>query len=118
MKDEIRMLQNIVGEFISLNAFFSRLLDHEVALFYLGDPSFSIDLERAFFQINADLQLDNIKSFGNITVLSHFAEEEVLFMIGSIFDLFRWNVTIKESGIFEWCYDQRMIINYNHSFNI
>ena len=48
----------------------------------------SDNIEQVLFEIDADPQLDNIKPFSNITSFSYFPnEEEVLFMIGSIFRL-------------------------------
>jgi hypothetical protein len=53
---------------------------------FSADPS--VDTEQVFFKIDADPQLENIKPFANITSFSYFpGEEEVLFMIGSIFKL-------------------------------
>jgi tetratricopeptide (TPR) repeat protein len=52
------------------------------------DSSISDDLERVFFEIEANPHLDNAKPFSNITSHSYFPnEEEVLFMLGSIFKL-------------------------------
>jgi tetratricopeptide (TPR) repeat protein len=85
-KDEIQMLKDTVGEFISINSFFSTSLNRDLAIFYLTDSSFSNNLERVFFQITADPQINNTKPFSNLSSLSHFPnEDEVLFMIGTIF---------------------------------
>ncbi len=87
-KDEVETLKNSIGEFISINSFLSTSLDRELALFFITGSDVSNDLERVFFEIDADPQLENIKSFSNITSYSYFpSEEEVLFMIGSIFQL-------------------------------
>jgi hypothetical protein len=55
-KDEIQMLKDTVGEFISINSFFSTSLNRDLAIFYLTDSSFSNNLERVFFQITPILK--------------------------------------------------------------
>ncbi|CAF3513860.1 unnamed protein product [Rotaria sp. Silwood1] len=86
--DELKVLQNSVGKFISINSFFSTTVDRDVALFFLGDSSGNDDLQRVLFEIDADPRFDGIKPFANITSLSYYPdEEEVLMMIGSIFRL-------------------------------
>ncbi len=87
-KDEVEILKNSTGEFISINSFLSTSLDRNLALSFITSSDDSNDLERVFFEINADPQLENIKPFSNITSYSYFSnEKEVLFMIGSIFQL-------------------------------
>ena len=45
-------------------------------------------LNEFFFEIDADPQIGNIKPFSNITSFSFYPnEEEILFMVGSIFRL-------------------------------
>ncbi len=87
-KEEIDMLKNSVGEYISMNSFLSTSLNREQAREFICSPNHSEDIEKVFFEIDADPQLDHIKPFSNITPFSFFHnEEEVLFMIGSIFRL-------------------------------
>jgi tetratricopeptide (TPR) repeat protein len=89
-KTEVGVLKNSVGEFISLSSFLSTSLNREVALSFLVNSNTSDDLERVFFEINADSRLKDAKPFSNITSHSYFRkEEEILFMIGSIFQLVR-----------------------------
>jgi len=48
-KDEIEMLKMSIGEFISINSFFSTSLNRDLATFYLTDSNSFHDLERVFF---------------------------------------------------------------------
>ena len=86
--DEVRSLQDAVGEFISINSFFSTTMNRDVALFFLGDCEVFNNLQRVLFEIDADPHLNGIKPFANISSVSHCPDEqEVLVMIGSIFRL-------------------------------
>jgi tetratricopeptide (TPR) repeat protein len=88
-KDEIEILKNSVGEYISMNSFLSTSLNRAQALafHYSSDPT-ADDIEQVFFEIEADPRLHRKKSFSKINSLSYFpGEEEVLFMVGSIFRL-------------------------------
>jgi hypothetical protein len=87
-KEEIEILTNSVGEFISMSSFLSTSVNRQQARSFLISAERSDGAEQVFFEIDADSRLENIKSFGNITTLSYFPnEKEVLFMIGSIFRL-------------------------------
>ncbi|CAF1113659.1 unnamed protein product [Adineta steineri] len=86
--DELHSLQQNIGQFISVNSFFSTSDERRTALFLLGDMSTQIDLKRVLFEIDADPNIVNTKPFANISKHSYFPDEsEVLFMIGSIFRL-------------------------------
>ncbi len=87
-KEEVQILKDSLGEFISISSFFSTSLDRQQAQSFFSFSDNSNDVERVFFEIDADPQLDNIKPFSDITSYSSYPEEkEVLFMIGSIFRL-------------------------------
>ena len=87
-KREIEILQKSVGEYISMSSFLSTSFNREQARAFLVSAARSNDIGQVFFEIDADPRLDNIKPFANITSVSYFPnEEEVLFMIGSIFRL-------------------------------
>ena len=103
-KDEIKILEKSVGEYVSMNAFFSTSVERDSARAFFSFDSLPDDVGEVFFKIDADPQLDNIKPFGDITSASYFAnEEEVLFMIGSIFQVVEvehdsdeiWNIRIR-----------------------
>ena len=88
--DELENLKKNIGQFISINSFFSTSTDRATALFYLGDLNSPIDLTlvRVMFEIDADPQMVTTKPFADISEFSHFRDElEVLFMIGTIFRL-------------------------------
>ena len=87
---ELEVLNNNVGEFISINSFFSTSLNRELALSFIANANILDESEHVLFEIEADPQLENISPFTDITSLSYFpGEEEILFMIGSIFQLIR-----------------------------
>jgi len=88
--DELDDLKRHIGQFISIQSFFSTSTDRTTALFFLGDTTSLIDLklEGVLFEIDADPQMVTTKPFADISKYSHFTNEsEVLFMIGSIFRL-------------------------------
>ncbi len=88
--DELDYLKQNIGQFISINSFFSTSTDRPTALFFLGDTTSLIDLKLVgvLFEIDADPQMVNTKPFADISKYSQFTDEsEVLFMIGSIFRL-------------------------------
>jgi tetratricopeptide (TPR) repeat protein len=86
--EELHILQNSVGQLISMNSFLSTSIDRHLALFYLGESNISVELVCILFEIDADPQLDGVKPFANIATQSYFRnEEEVLMMLGSIFRL-------------------------------
>ncbi|CAF3754058.1 unnamed protein product [Rotaria socialis] len=86
--DELRYLEKYIGQFISMNSFLSTSNERPVALFYMGDQSQKIALERVLFEIEADPEIVSSKPFADINMYSCFTNEsEVLFMLGSIFRL-------------------------------
>jgi tetratricopeptide (TPR) repeat protein len=86
--DELKKLKNANGQFISINSFFSATMDAGLALSYLEN---SDGLERVLFEIDADPQLNSDKPFANIKSHNSDKEEEVLFMLGSIFEIVNMN---------------------------
>jgi tetratricopeptide (TPR) repeat protein len=85
-KDELKNLRKSIGEFISINSFFSTSINYHQALGFLYNSDISGDLHRVIFEIDADPQVVTTKPFANISSYSQFVDEsEVLFMIGSIF---------------------------------
>ena len=84
-KEEIQLLQNSIGEYITMNSYFSTSVNRRQALQFLD---YSSDLEQVLFEIDADPQSRHIKPFADITSYSYFPEEEeILFMLGSIFQI-------------------------------
>ncbi len=88
--DELDGLKQNIGQFISINSFFSASTDRETAIFLLGDRNSPIDLKlvKVLFEIDADPEMVTTKPFADISGYSCFtSESEVLLMIGSIFRL-------------------------------
>jgi len=87
-KNEIEILKKSIGEFISMNSFLSTSLNRKQAREFLYSSDLTNDIEQVFFEIDADPRLDRMKAFSKINSLSYFPEEEeVIFMVGSIFRL-------------------------------
>ncbi|UJR24269.1 hypothetical protein I4U23_027236 [Adineta vaga] len=127
--NEFKSLQNSINKFISINSFFSTTLNRDVALFFLGDPDdTNKNYQRILFEIDADPNIEGIKPFANITLLSYYPdEEEVLLMIGSIFRLIHmdyyedkkiWIIQMKLCSDND--YDLKSMMNYmkNDIFNV
>ncbi|CAF4397030.1 unnamed protein product, partial [Adineta steineri] len=86
--EEIEIFKKSIGNFISMNSFFSTSLNQEQARLYFNFVESSDNTQKVLFEIDADPRLDSIKPFANITQHSYFPnEEEILFMIGSIFKI-------------------------------
>lgn len=83
-RDEIKALEKSIGLLISINSFFSTTLKRERALSFLRRSG--NDLCRVLFEIEADPRCTTTKPFAHIASLSFYpSEDEVLFMLGSIF---------------------------------
>ncbi|CAF3077890.1 unnamed protein product [Rotaria sp. Silwood2] len=86
--DELYSLQRSIGQFISINSFFSTSTNRNVALKFLKRSLISNDLHRILFDITADPHVVKSKPFADISLLSYFSQEsEILFMVGCIFHL-------------------------------
>ncbi|CAF1404965.1 unnamed protein product [Adineta steineri] len=86
--EEIEIFKKSIGNFISMNSFLSTSLNQEQARLYFNFVESSDNTQKVLFEIDADPRLNNIKPFANITQHSYFPnEEEILFMIGSIFKI-------------------------------
>ena len=87
--DELNTLRQSIGNFISINSFFSMSTIRQEALNFLYNTEITNDLCRVLFIINAeDANVVKSKSFADISSLSEFGNEcEILFMIGRIFRL-------------------------------
>ncbi|CAF1212797.1 unnamed protein product [Adineta steineri] len=96
--NEIEMMQNSLGEFISINSFFSTSFNYDKAReFFLKTDNLN-EYKRVCFVIDADPTIENVNAFGDISRVSFYpGEREVLFMIGSIFRLVK--IRYDEYGI-------------------
>ncbi len=113
-KDEVKILKNNTKQFISINSFLSTSADRQLALSFLNNPDISNGLERVLFKIDADPRIENIKPFSDITSYSYFSnEEEILFMVGSIFQLVQ--VDRNQNGI--WMIRMKLCSGNDHQLN-
>ena len=87
--DELNLLRNSIGKFISFSSFLSASTDLEYGLFYAEmSTTITDDVKRILFEIDIDTRLGNTKAYSDVKHLSHFSEEnEVLIMLGSIFKI-------------------------------
>ncbi|CAF3638419.1 unnamed protein product, partial [Rotaria sp. Silwood1] len=88
--EEFQVFQQSLGQCVSMNSFISTSLNRDLALFYLGDRINDSENgpKRLLFEINADPLIESSKPFAEISSFSNFPEEEeVLFMLGSVFHL-------------------------------
>ena len=87
-KEEFENLKLSINRFISINSFFSTTLSYQKALSFLAYTQSNDKTERILFQIQANPNIEKSEPFANISRFSdHSDEEEVLFMIGAIFQL-------------------------------
>ncbi|CAF3933946.1 unnamed protein product [Rotaria sordida] len=86
--DELNALRQSIGQFISINSFFSTSADRDVALRFSKRSTISNDLHPILFIIDADPRVVKSKPFADISSHSYFPQEcEILFMVGCIFRL-------------------------------
>lgn len=86
-RDEFEIVKSNMGGFILFNSFLLTSNKQQIKT-YFSQMDFSNDYERILFEIEADPLLENIKPFSNITTQSSYSnEEQILFMLGSIFQL-------------------------------
>lgn len=87
--DEFDLFKESVGEYMSINTFFSTYLDRKDALSYLNDYEYDNNsMIKVLFSINIDSRLIKVKPYANITIHSQTTnEEEILFSLGSIFQI-------------------------------
>ncbi len=84
--DEVNNLQKSIGDFISINSFFSTSTDRDKSMTFIDDSNVPGGMERILFEIDADPHVVTTKPFADISSYSKFGyESEILFMIGAIF---------------------------------
>ena len=83
--DELELMKNSIGEFLSMNSFLSTSRNRSIALhFARGTPEIG-GTRRILFEIEIDPRLQT-KAFANVTSISYFqGEDEVLIMLGALF---------------------------------
>ena len=87
-RDELNTLREHVGQYISINAFFSSSTDYNVANVFSGYDAPPDNMESVLFEIDADPSVVTTQPFANISSYGNFPHElEVLFMVSSIFQI-------------------------------
>ena len=105
-RNETERLQASVGQLISINSFFSTSLKRDVAYMFAGAESklSTSEEKKVLFKIEIDSQLNIVKPFAYIGKNSQYKDEdEILFMVGSVFRLQNvfvddneiWNIKMK-----------------------
>jgi len=82
---DLQLLKDSIGQFISINNFLLTNMNRDSVLPFSKISSNNNDYQYILFEIIADFNLDKVKAFGNIT--SQNDQNEILFMLGSIFQL-------------------------------
>ncbi|CAF3836789.1 unnamed protein product [Rotaria sp. Silwood1] len=83
--DELNTLKKYLGQFISINSFFSTTTNYQQAVSFLDVFNNSENFEPILFEIYADPDIVVAKPFGDIS--EYLGESRILFMLGSIFHL-------------------------------
>ena len=86
--DALDRFKNSIKQYIFINISLSTSLDRRRIIPSLNKFSTIDDAVRILFEIDVDSEIDNSKSFSNITPLTHFSQEQqILLMLGSVFQL-------------------------------
>lgn len=89
-KDELETMRACIGQYLSMNSFFSTSRQRSVGLFNAhSNIRARSQLQPILFHIKVNPQLSKVKPYADISGFSHFGsvEAEILFMLGSIFRL-------------------------------
>ena len=83
--DELKLMKNSIGQFLSMNSFLSTSRDRSTALHFARSTPVIDGIERIIFEIEIDPRLQT-KAFADIVKISyHREEDEVLIMLGALF---------------------------------
>ncbi|CAF1569716.1 unnamed protein product, partial [Rotaria sordida] len=83
--DELELMKNSIGEFLSMNSFLSTSRDRSIALHFAQLTPKTDDVQKIIFEIEIDPHLQT-KAFADVTEISYFQnEDEVLIMLGALF---------------------------------
>ncbi len=90
-KKDLEVLKESIGQLISVNHFFLTNANRQSVLPIVNFAASEDGYQPVLFEITADFNLEKIKPFGDITSLKYTQNDqnEVLFMLGSIFQLKR-----------------------------
>ncbi|CAF0955600.1 unnamed protein product [Rotaria sordida] len=94
--DELELMKNSIGEFLSMNSFLSTTRDRSTALDFARATPKRDNLQQIIFEIEIDPRLET-KAFADITQISYFQkEDEILIMLGALFRIEQVNEDKKE----------------------
>lgn len=83
--DELSRMKKSIGEFISINSFFSASKNRKYAIDFTKQAQSSKDVQQILYDIQIDVHLST-KPFADVTHLSYYkTEKEIIFMLGTIF---------------------------------
>ncbi|CAF2742817.1 unnamed protein product [Rotaria sp. Silwood2] len=96
--DELELMKNSIGEYLSMNSFLSTSRNRSTALHFTGLTSEADNVQQILFEIEIDPHLQT-KAFADISQISYFqSEDEVLIMLGALFRIEKVNED-KKKGI-------------------
>ena len=83
--DELKLMKNSIGEFLSMNSFLSTSRNLSTALNFARLTPTTDDVQQIIFEIEINPRLQT-KAFANVTQMSYFQnEDEILIMLGALF---------------------------------
>ncbi|CAF2893640.1 unnamed protein product [Rotaria sp. Silwood2] len=83
--DELKLMKNNIGEFLSMNSFLSTSRNRSTALHFARLTPAIEGIQRIILEIDIDPRLQT-KAFADITKISYFQhEDELLIMLGALF---------------------------------
>ncbi len=83
--DELELMKNSIGQFLSMNSFLSTSRDRSTALHFARLTPTINGIQRIIFEIEIDPRLQT-KAFADIISVSYFQnEDEILIMLGALF---------------------------------
>ncbi|CAF4323474.1 unnamed protein product [Rotaria sp. Silwood2] len=86
--DELQLIKNNIGEFISINTFLSTTTIRSIAIDFSGNGCQRPQYESVLLHITIDLTLTNVKPYANISHLSSMEDEnEILLSLGTVFTI-------------------------------
>ncbi|CAF0815753.1 unnamed protein product [Adineta ricciae] len=121
--EELKKLKQSAGQFVSINSFFSATLDRNRAIACIENTDNFVPI---LFEIDAEPNLSTDKPFANIKGQTLNRDEEILFMLGSIFqimDIFTyqrsiWIVKLKlcsdSSRQLDMIEDENQLLSFGH----
>ncbi|CAF3345867.1 unnamed protein product [Rotaria sp. Silwood1] len=94
--EELELMENIIGEFLSMNSFLSTSRDRSTTLHFARFTPKADDSQQIIFEIDIEPRLQT-KAFADISQISyHQNEDEVLITLGALFRIEKVNEDKKE----------------------